>query len=516
MQRVNIDEEHIIILIDKFDGLVQFAILVNLHQAAEAPHAVVDMHHIVAHLQSVEFRYGHLLIALDLAIDTIATIAVKYLMIGVEAYFQTIIHKALVQRYRHSIELYTAASHLVEDIIQTLDLRPILREDIGSIPLQHRIRNIISQHLKVFVELGLWRGCKRDCHVGHSLCNIIALQAHAACSHISQQRIATCNKGIYLRGLLHFAQQATTQIIDTLEDILRIIEPAGSLAGKAHERHLLHIAMVKVGDNLHLVGPVVRQLARNIETAYRVYLIAKEIKTEWTALRIREDIDNTSTQRVLPRLIDKIDLLETSLDQLLLQRYDAYAIAHPQTDAALRESTLIGYTLGYSLGICADHRISLAVVAQSIERIGTLHHSLRILAAIEYRTFIRRREEVHPLLIEQGIEVVEHICCRITILRNEDMHTTRTAHQSRRIERKSPADQIVKMDGDALFTMFFQQRTKWLRSLDTLQDILYTLHDAEIFFLISPLNGGQLTTLQAVRPPYRGISRRSCPGSGRQ
>ena len=74
----------------------------------------------------------------------------------------------------------------------------------------------------------------------------------------------------------------------------------------------------------------VHQLARYIETTNRVNLIAKEIYTERSILRVRKDIDNTSTQRILPRLIDKIDLHEAIIHQQLLQVADTHRIAHLQ------------------------------------------------------------------------------------------------------------------------------------------------------------------------------------------
>jgi hypothetical protein len=63
------------------------------------------------------------------------------------------------------------------------------------------------------------------------------------------------------------------------------------------------------------------------------------------------------------------------------------------------------------------------------------------------------------------------------------MYTTYATHQCRRIERKSPADQIFKMDGDALFSMLFEQRLEGFGLLDALQYVIYTLHFAEIFLL---------------------------------
>ena len=102
------------------------------------------MHHIVAHLQRIELRHSHLFIALNLAIDAVTAVAVENLMVGIEAHLQAIIHKTLVKRNGNSVKLDISAAHLVEDIIQTLNLRLTLREDIGLIPLQSRVLHIVG------------------------------------------------------------------------------------------------------------------------------------------------------------------------------------------------------------------------------------------------------------------------------------------------------------------------------------------------------------------------------------
>ena len=130
---------------------------------------------------------------------------------------------------------------------------------------------------------------------------------------------------------------------------------------------------------------------------------------------------------------------------------------------------------------------------------------------------------MNTLLIEQGIEVVEHICGRVTILRYEDMHPSHSTHQRRRIERKSPADQILEMDGDALFSMFLYQLREGLRPLNTLQNIIYTLQNAE-FFLSIPLRALSFflslspfsATVQSTEPQtYQGNGHQPYPDSGR-
>ena len=99
MQRVNIHKQHIVILIHQLYRLVYLTALVHLYQTAKTTHAVINMHNEIAHLQGVQLRHGHLLVTLDLAIYTVATITVKNLVIGIETHPQSVIHKTLVQGY---------------------------------------------------------------------------------------------------------------------------------------------------------------------------------------------------------------------------------------------------------------------------------------------------------------------------------------------------------------------------------------------------------------------------------
>ena len=90
---------------------------------------------------------------------------------------------------------------------------------------------------------------------------------------------------------------------------------------------------------------------------------------------------------------------------------------------------------------------------------------------------------MNKILVKQSVEVIEQIRSRITILRHEDIYASSFEYSCSRIERKSSADQIFKMDGDALLSMLFEQRLEGFGLLDALQYVIYTLHFAEIFLL---------------------------------
>ena len=100
VQRVDIDQQHVAIAIDQLDRLELLAILDRLDQTAETSHAVIDVNHIVAHLQSVQFGNRKALIASDFATQAIAMVAVENLMVGVATHLQSWPHETLVQCQR--------------------------------------------------------------------------------------------------------------------------------------------------------------------------------------------------------------------------------------------------------------------------------------------------------------------------------------------------------------------------------------------------------------------------------
>ena len=54
MQRMDGDEDHVVVLIEKLDHLLRAAVGVGLDEAGEAADAVVDVHYVVADLYLVE------------------------------------------------------------------------------------------------------------------------------------------------------------------------------------------------------------------------------------------------------------------------------------------------------------------------------------------------------------------------------------------------------------------------------------------------------------------------------
>ena len=98
VERVNIDKEHIAISIYQLNHLPRLSSrrVRQRHKTVKATHAVVNMDNIVANPQCIEFGNGHLLVTLNLAINLVTTVAVKYLMLRIETQSGVVIDKTLM------------------------------------------------------------------------------------------------------------------------------------------------------------------------------------------------------------------------------------------------------------------------------------------------------------------------------------------------------------------------------------------------------------------------------------
>ena len=95
---MHVDEQHVAVLVDQLDRLVRAPVLVDLDQTAEPPHAVIDMHHVIARFELVQLGDGHLLVAPDLAVDAVTLVTVEELVVGITAEAERMVDEPLVQR----------------------------------------------------------------------------------------------------------------------------------------------------------------------------------------------------------------------------------------------------------------------------------------------------------------------------------------------------------------------------------------------------------------------------------
>ena len=478
MERMDVHEQHVSILVDQFDRLVRLAVFVDLHKPVEAAHAVVDMHHIVARPQLVQLGDGHLFVAPDLAVDAVTLVAVENLMIGIEAQLQVVVHETLVQRHRKGPHDGLPASDLVKDVFETLDLHLVFREDIGRVPAQRIADHVVGQHLEILVELRLGSRIELYGRRGGTLRQVVAQGEHPAVRQIAEQCVTAGHQAVDLLRTFHVGKRLAADIVHPTQHVIGVVEPIGRrVARKLHERHLRRpIAGIEVGNDLHPVEFVGRELARNVETADRVHLVAEKVDTVGFAFREGEDVHDTAAHRILARLIDEIDAGEVRIDERVLQHGDRDTVADFHGDRVPPEGFGVGDPLDQRFGIGADDQIPFREALHGAHRRRALHHALRIFGAVGHRTLVGGGEEIDLLLVQQVIEVVHQVGRSVAVLGDEDVYAPGFRRSGSGIERKSAADQLFQMDGCALFLIFAAQAGQGFRPGGELRQLLAGSH----------------------------------------
>ena len=475
VEGVDVHEEHVVIPVHQLDGLVYPAVFVDFDQPAEASDPVVDMHHVIPHAKLVQLGDGHLLVAFDLPIDAVALVAVENLVVGIEAAAQVVVHEPFVERQGQGLEAHLSPADLPENVLQAFDLRLVFREDVGRVAPLRRGEDVVGQQLEILVEAGLRRGVEIDDRIGGPLAQAVPQQHQAALRHIFEQGAAAGQPEVDGLRLVRLREHPFAQVVDPPQGVIGIGEPVGDpLAGEAGEGDARLLPLPEVGNDLGPLEPLRGELARNLESADRVHVVAEEIQTERLALGEGEDIDDAAPHGVLARLIDEIDLHEPRIGERLHEHRNRDALPDPDADGFARERLPVGHPLGERLGIGANHQVGRLLPApglrllsrktrQGIERHRALHHPLRILGAIDDRTLVGAREEEDARLVEQGVEVVEQVGRSVAVLGHEDVHTPRAADGRRRMERQRPTHQLAQVEGLRPFAAGAQEAAHRLR-----------------------------------------------------
>ena len=431
---------------------MRLAVLGDFHQSVEAPHAVVDVHHVVARAQLVELGDGHLLVALDFAVDAVALVAVENLVVGVEAELQVVVDEALVKRQRQRAHDHLPAANLVKDVAQALHLGAVLREDVGLVAAQAVANHVVGQQGEVLVEGGLRRRREEHLGIGRALLQVVAQHEDAAAADVRQQAVAASQQRVDALRVVEVGHHLAAQVVDAAQHEIGVEEPEGGLlTRKAGQRDALRRGgrSREVGQNLDMVELVGGELARDFEAANRVDLVAEEVHAVGFALGKGEDVDDAAAQRVLARLVDEVDLLESGVDQGVDQHLGRGAVTHRHANRIAAERLGVGHPLGQRLGIGAHHRISVVVRTEGRQSGRTLHHPLGILAAVGDGALVGGGEETDARLVEQVVEVVEQVGRRVAVLGHEDVEPPAAGDGRGGIERERPADQLLQVDGGA-------------------------------------------------------------------
>ena len=262
----------------------------------------------------------------------------------------------------------------------------------------------IGQNIEILVEAILRSGVEEYRLRGRSLGKCIAQQHNVRLGHPIEQLLARGELLGHLLGLGTILHSPLADIVDLAQHKVGILRPIADIsARKLRKRDSSHIGTVDVRDDIDLVEPVARELTRKLEAAYRVYLVVEEVETIGFTLRVGEDIEDTSSHRVLSGLVDKVDLVETQRLHPLLELGNLDCLASSYAERLRGKALHIGNSLGKGFGVCCHHQMALPVALQRIENTGAHNHALRLLGTIDHRAFVGRWEEQHSLLTQEGV-----------------------------------------------------------------------------------------------------------------
>ena len=206
------------------------------------------------------------------------------------------------------------------------------------------------------------------------------------------------------------------------------------------KRHFLLRESSKLRHDVDFLALVGWELILNLECAYRLNLIAEEIKTERQVIRERIHIENASANSKLPRLIYIILHTETEVAQLMLNVRDIDSLSYGKMYCTVIKDCLINrhFCKGRRIGndeerrtwqlICLFwsgssiiRRIFYSILSerrQSRENLCTENLVCSISLTVFYGTSITWREEkswciqLHQIMIE--------IACFVGISKNKN------------------------------------------------------------------------------------------------
>ena len=478
VQRMDIDQQHIAVPVFELHGLVHLAVLHRPHQTAETPHAVVDMHHVVARLQLVQLRHGKCLTAVYLTPKRITLITFEQLVVGIETKPEPVVHETFVQGDGKCRELHLRESFRCEDIPQALYLRLVIGKDADFVTRFASVMYIFGKQLITFIESGLRQGIENDRTGGGQLLRAVPPQQQRPVLQRRRQLPGTRHTCIHPFGRIGLGQHLFTDVVHPAQRMAQVVGPPHGFAGKLRKRHAVAgaYAPLHVRHYLHLFELLRGELRSDVETADRLHLVAEKVDTAGPVLGKRKDIDDTAAQGVLPRFIDEIHLREAILLQHIGQETHLHPLAATNRHRPPAELSRIGHLLGQSLRIGTDNQMPFPFeTAEGIQRRRALDDTRRILLPELYGTLVTGRKEHHPLFAQQGVEVVHQVGCRIPVPADEDVHATPPLHDRsgiQRIGRTRHAFQYRHLSGRRRSGQFLSGR----RGRRALQYLLHRFH----------------------------------------
>ena len=415
MQGVDGYEDDVVVLIHELDHLLGAAGHIGAQQSGKAAYAVVDVHHIVAHLELVELleRQSHLARAGAVAAEGVLVEAVEYLMVGEDAGAGGGVGKSLVEGVFDRGESDAVAA-IFKYYAQALKLAGVVAQYAQAVTLADEAGEIFGDEVEIFVVQALWAAAEVECGVGVRAGLGGGGEGDAAgtrpgvgkclgVDHVGH-RLGVDVAGGYGRGR-HLAGG------DGAHACHGVVGPSHGYHGVG--RHILWQsaaagARVYVGGDVDAVEARLRELGLDVEGAYRVNLVAEEVEAEGQLARVAEDVEDGASHGKLPRLVYIVDLAEAYLAQPYLQGGEVAGGAALQRYGVAVDVGPRRHALGQCLGVC-HHDAQGRVGGYAAQGLGAEYDGGRVGLAVAYVALVSRGHEGDGGLAQQAGEVKEYV-----------------------------------------------------------------------------------------------------------
>ena len=293
------------------DHLLIARTLRHTHQSAKLTYAVVDVYHVVANLELLYLlqRQCHLAATSLVGAQIVLMEPVEDLVVSEDTQLQVMIYETCMKGTFDSIERHRTL--FGKDVTQAFQLLGAVCQDAESIAVSQTLLQRLLQQIEILVELRLWRSVKSDGGIGHACCMGPHLNATEVRGLMHKLR-----SGHELGLLVHFFQDGMLLHLGCLfhaflQGLCRKAFVIGTTNGIVHihevldhqrrigrqerkERHLLfHHSQLR--HYLHLLALVFRQLGVYLESADRVYVVAKKVYAERQLTAVGVDVQNAAT-----------------------------------------------------------------------------------------------------------------------------------------------------------------------------------------------------------------------------
>ena len=335
-------------------------------------------------------------------------------MVSKIADFQFVIHKPFVQGFQHGNEFCPYAA-VFENRCQTVVLCLIVRQNMNPIAAVGIVVERLGEQVEILVEDGLHGGVEFDWHTalvehlaaplavgsgGHKFVELVTVERHLRDGFGVGPFGCVCADGVY-------PFNGNRQIIKEING--RIVKKIGN-----RNPHVAHLAVVDVGDDGNAVGRVLSQLTFNVEGADAVNIIAKEIESERHLIGKRKNIDYASANRVLARLVDEIDALETVIVQQLNQKIVRERVTLADDKGVRRQFFGRNHPFHHGFGV-GDHNHRALRRRHLAQHIGAQQNVAAVGALVVHRPLIRRRHKLDVGCAQNGLQIVIQIGRRFHI-----------------------------------------------------------------------------------------------------